>query len=492
MNQQILLQKIAHRGAERIAVRGPNEGWFNQSIRRIAGATWSATLKTWHVPYTKEAFHMAQSVFPEADLITQDGKLVATNAGFQKETSPESQSLPDQKVGVPEKTILPSGTKEKDLSEKNVVIRAEKKQIFVQMPMDPKDIGFLKKLKYAYWNAKKQCWIVPLYGKNLENIKIWFGNRIKDLHLEQAIKEQVITRTEGKRPPGIMNPDNEAAWEAAKDLLILKGYSPSTRRTYLSELHRFFSDLKLEKAVDFPRERVAKYLVWCSEKLGLKENTIHSRMNALKFYYEQVLGKEKMFFEIPRPKKPKQLPKVISEEKILKTILSVKNLKHRTLLLFSYSCGFRVAEAVDVCIKNIDEDRFQVFIAGGKGKKDRVVPLAQSILPFLKTYKEVYKPRKWLFENQKKNGPYSARSAQDVFKKIAKVLELPDTMSFHSLRHSYATHMLENGIDISIIQKLLGHNDIRTTLRYTHVSNRHMSQIENPLDALFRKKGKKE
>jgi site-specific recombinase XerD len=229
------------------------------------------------------------------------------------------------------------------------------------------------------------------------------------------------------------------------------------------------------------------YLAWCSEAKKISENTIHSRMNAMKFLYEQVLKREKLFLEIPRPQKPQQLPKVISEEKILRGILTVENLKHRTLLLLAYSCGLRVSEVVSIQVKSIDEDRMQVFIQRAKGKKDRVVPLAKSLIPVLKTYKEAYKPTVWLFENQEKNGPYSSRSAQQVFKDAANMLQLPPYISFHSLRHSLATHLLENGIDISLIQKLLGHHDIRTTLRYTHVADKQVKGIENPLDAIMRK-----
>jgi site-specific recombinase XerD len=124
-----------------------------------------------------------------------------------------------------------------------------------------------------------------------------------------------------------------------------------------------------------------------------------------------------------------------------------------------------------------------------KRKKDRVVPLAQSLLPLLDEYLSEYKPSSWLFEDQHKQTHYSPRSAQIVFKQAYANLGIPTGLSFHSLRHSYATHLLENGIDISYIQQLLGHNDIKTTLRYTHVSNKTLNKIENPLDAILRKKG---
>jgi len=209
----------------------------------------------------------------------------------------------------------------------------------------------------------------------------------------------------------------------------------------------------------------------------------------VKFYYEQVLGRDKFFWEIPRPKRPLLLPKVISEEKILEGLLGVKNLKHRTILLLAYSAGLRVSEAVSIKITNVNSDRMQIFVEDAKGKKDRMVTLSSTILVLLRAYYKIYKPKEWLFEGQHKEEHYCTRSAQKIFKDAYKRMNLPAKCSFHSLRHSFATHLLENGTDIVYIQKLLGHNDIKTTLRYTHVTNRDASKVESPLDKIMRKKG---
>ncbi len=210
-------------------------------------------------------------------------------------------------------------------------------------------------------------------------------------------------------------------------------------------------------------------------------------MNALKFYYEQVLYKEKFFWEIPRPKKPYILPKVISEQKILKGLQSIDNLKHKAILFTAYSAGLRVSEVVRIKIADIDSDRMQIRIEAAKGKKDRMVTLAEATLAVLRVYYEQYKPKKYLFEGQNGEEHYSPRSAQQVFNQQFGRIGLPKYFSFHSLRHSYATHLLENGTDIKYIQELLGHNDIKTTLRYTHVSKKAIEKIESPLDKILRK-----
>lgn len=362
----------------------------------------------------------------------------------------------------------------------------------------------------AVWSQTHKCWHVPMEKSYYEKIiKVLqpvanitrnkldeYIAALKKDAVKAETQKETIREKPGKAPttsvPAVitLSMENEAALNSAKQALILKGYSTSTQRTYLNELHAFFALLGKTAAQTLNTQRLKDYLSYCHTQLGLSENTIHSRMNAMKFYYEQVLGKEKLFWEIPRPKKPIQLPKVISEQKIFQGLLAINNLKHKTILLLAYSAGLRVSEAVRTKLTDINRDRMQLFISKSKGKKDRVVPLAQAMLPILDAYITAFNPTEWLFENQEKNNHYSARSAQIVFKQAYASLDLPPNLSFHSLRHSYATHMLENGTSIAYIQELLGHNDIKTTLRYTHVSKKELGKIENPLDALLRRQAK--
>ncbi len=167
--------------------------------------------------------------------------------------------------------------------------------------------------------------------------------------------------------------------------------------------------------------------------------------------------------------------------------MRVENLKHKAILVTAYSAGLRVSEVVNLRVTDVNSDRMQLFIERAKGKKDRMVPLAQITLLVLRAYVKEYKPKHWLFEGQFSGEPYSIRSAQIIFKEAYQQFNIPKNVGFHSLRHSYATHLLENGTDLRYIQNLLGHNDIKTTLRYTHVSNDKLVKIESPLDKIMRK-----
>lgn len=263
----------------------------------------------------------------------------------------------------------------------------------------------------------------------------------------------------------------------------LKGYSANTLKTYRNEFGIYLNFLKEIPAQSCTVEDIRNYIFYCINELQLSEATIHSRINAIKFYYEQVLRRERFLLEIPRPKKPLQLPKVIAPKDIKKLFETIANLKHNTMLKLCYGLGLRVSEIVHLKITDIDSKAMQVFIERAKGKKDRYVNLPESILPQLRAYFIEYKPKVYLFEGQY-GGQYSSRSAQQVFKNALLKAKINKTVGIHSLRHSFATHLLEQGTDIRFIQELLGHSDIRTTLIYTEVSDKSIRKIISPLDNL--------
>jgi len=229
-----------------------------------------------------------------------------------------------------------------------------------------------------------------------------------------------------------------------------------------------------------------RYMQYAMEKEGISENTAHSRLNALKFYFEQVLRRDKFFWEIPRPKKRFLLPTVFSQDEVAAIINNVQNRKHKTMLMLAYSAGLRVSEVVSLKTYDIDSKRMTIFISQAKGKKDRIVALSPVLLVMLREYALEYKPdsKGFLFEGSVKGLAYSTRSLQEVIQCAKKKAGIMKPGSIHSLRHSFATHLIERGTDVTMIQKLLGHNDIKTTLRYLHSSNKDLLRIISPLDDL--------
>lgn len=314
------------------------------------------------------------------------------------------------------------------------------------------------------WSATKKAWYLP----DLTSVR-----RALDLPVKSAIEGKVIK----------IDPVNQAAYRAMHQQLKLKKYSPSTIRVYLGEFNHLLSLLK-----DFPvhkmtPKRLKDYFLYCVEKEKMAERKLNGKINAIKFYFEQVLNRPKMFFDIPRPKKPQTLPKALSKKEVKRIFSVTTNIKHLLALQLAYGMGLRVSETVNIKVRDIDSERMVVHIRGAKGKKDRYVPLPESLLELLRRYYLEYRPEDYLLEGQY-GGQYSKVSVQHIFKTAMRKARIYKTIGIHGLRHSYATHLLESGADMRFIQELLGHNSIKTTQIYTKVTPRSLSKIVSPLDTL--------
>jgi len=290
-------------------------------------------------------------------------------------------------------------------------------------------------------------------------------------------------------PAWQLSEKNLTALENFIELLKLKAYSESTVRTYRNEFLQLLKLLKQKPVSELTADDLKRYMVYAMEKEGINENTAHSRLNALKFYYEQVLRKEKFFWEIPRPKKPLLLPKVLAEDELGNLFKALTNIKHKAMLFSAYSAGLRVSEIAVLEIKHIDSERMQIFISQAKGKKDRYVTLSPVLLDILRAYIKIYKPKPvtYLFESERTGTAYPTRTIQRIFQLAKEKAGIKKEVGIHSLRHSFATHLLEKGTDIKYIKEILGHFDIRTTERYLHVSKKELVNIISPLDDLWRK-----
>lgn len=336
--------------------------------------------------------------------------------------------------------------------------------IWIKFPNDFTLVKMLKSVTKAHWSNTQKSWYVADTPFNRD----LFGLDRKMVGKEVLLK---------------IHPCNLVAFQKYHNHLILKGFSQNTMRVYALEFAQLLYILKSFPVEELSKEKLQSYFLYCHKDLNLSENQIHSRMNAVKFYFEKVLHQDKIFFDIPRPKKPMLLPKALNTSEIKKLFEVTQNPKHKLILQLCYGMGLRVSEIVKLKIEHIDSKTMKVLISRGKGKKDRYVNLPLTILADLRIYYRAYLPKIFLFEGQA-GGPYSIRSAQSVFKNAMNKAGIKKTVGIHSLRHSYATHLLEFGTDISLIQKLMGHNDIKTTLNYTHVTDRTVSSVSSPLDRL--------
>lgn len=229
---------------------------------------------------------------------------------------------------------------------------------------------------------------------------------------------------------------------------------------------------------------VKEYLLSMIEEDKLTNSYVNQAISALKFLVQKVFKVAGLFNDIPRQKKIRRLPNVLSQEEVARIIEVINNKKHKAIMTLVYSAGLRVSEVVKLKVSDLDFERELLRIDQGKGRKDRYTLFARKAMVLVKEYIEDGKPDYWLFPGANKDRHLSARSVQKVFKRACSKAGIKKDVSVHTLRHSFATHLLENGTDIRYIQELLGHKSTQTTEIYTHVTRKDVRRIVSPLDQM--------
>lgn len=262
-----------------------------------------------------------------------------------------------------------------------------------------------------------------------------------------------------------------------------RNYSPKTQKVYISHVARFARHFGRSPEQLGP-EDIRGYLLHLVQAKKVSWSFFNQHVNALRFLYRITLGREWMLPHIPFPRQEKRIPVVLSLEEVTRFLQAVSNLKHRAVLMTTYAAGLRVSEVVGLRLEDIDSARMIINVRQGKGRKDRVVMLSPVLLDLLRLYWRAFRPRHWLFPGEKPEHPLSQRSVQRVVQCARKAAGLQKHVTTHTLRHSFATHLLEAGTDLRLIQTLLGHTNPRTTALYTHISRARLEATKSPLDGL--------
>jgi site-specific recombinase XerD len=265
------------------------------------------------------------------------------------------------------------------------------------------------------------------------------------------------------------------------ELLERKRYSYHTIKTYRIYFKQFAEHFRGRDLQEIDTSEINAYILSLIKAKNISSSQQNQRVNAIKFYYEKVLGHKKRYYHLNRPRKETKLPAVLSAKEVKAIINSCTNIKHKCILMTLYSGGLRRSELINLRIQDIDSKRKLIRITNAKGNKDRYTLLSSTLLISLRRYYLEYRPHYWLFEGVKKS-QYSATSIEKIFKKALRKAGVNKHATPHTLRHSFATHLLEQGTSIRYIQELLGHSSIHTTQIYTHVASKKLSEIHNPLD----------
>jgi integrase/recombinase XerD len=272
--------------------------------------------------------------------------------------------------------------------------------------------------------------------------------------------------------------------EEYKRWLRSRRYSDNTVKVYTDALLSFLKFYWSKPVAAINNDDIIRFnneFILANKLSASYQNQI---VNAIKLFFGKIENSKMDVELVHRPKRPKQLPNVLSKEEVKMILEAPRNIKHRTMLALIYSCGLRRSELLNLKPTDIDSKRNLIIVRAAKGKKDRIVPLSDKILPMLRDYYKTFKPKTWLFEGQFANEQYSEKSLAKVLDLAVEKANIKKPVTPHWLRHSYATHLLEAGTDLRYIQEILGHKSSKTTEIYTHVSAKSIQKIKSPFDDL--------
>ncbi|MBC7488478.1 MAG: site-specific integrase [Cytophagaceae bacterium] len=523
---------VQHRGEKRIKITFPFDQHLSDRIKSIEGSRWSKTHRAWLLPYDKMAYTKLLEIFPS---LIKAPAAVAQGTSSQHEFAPSPLLIPKDDcchvwhqgrrmfVYIRKKEesvsflkvlpyvifskqycawVLPYHVKTTQLLQSffrdklvirnsppahepklNVrmkhhemhILQTAGGELHVQLRYTKEHIQFLHTLPYLRWHKKKQCWVLPHSEVILRDLQTHF----KEHHF-QITYEQEIAKV---KPSISFTPKFRECPSSYREKLTIKRYSPSTMKTYMNCFKEFINHYSTVELLDISEDQIKQYMLYLVEDKKVSSSYQNQMINAIKFYYEQVLGKERKFYYIDRPFKEQKLPSVLNVEEVKRIISQIENLKHKCMILMLYSAGLRISELIHLKIADIDSKRMLIHVKSAKGQKDRMTLLSEKVLVYLRDYFLMYKPREYLFEGQM-GGAYAARSVQEIFQKACVKASIKKKASLHTLRHSFATHLLENGTDLRYIQVLLGHSSSKTTEIYTHITRKGMEHIKSPLDSL--------
>lgn len=392
-----------------------------------------------------------------------------------------------------------------------ITVRIDEKDsslLAVSFPEDPIGNDFIRDIPGRRWSYSRRCWLVPNTRETVVQVGKLFGKAycrfdeaIVRLYKPSAITAEVEQATNPAWPPSnrriagtrrlpfryvprLGEFDQHPAIVSLCNTLRIQNYSYKTLKNYkqaISALIRYRDSKSID---ELTKPQYQKYLLFLVDKKRLSSSTINVHINAWKFYCEKVLQRDKEFYDIEYPRQPAKLPTVYSITEVKAILKATTSLKYRTLFMLVYATGLRLHEVTHLRLTDLDQNRRLINVRAGKGKKDRVVMLSDKLEVAINEYLTRYRPAIYLFEEGENGEPIAHRAIQQVYSDTVRFAGITKQGGIHTLRHSFATHLLESGTDIRYIQQLLGHESILTTMRYTHVTADKISTLKSPLDSL--------
>jgi len=345
----------------------------------------------------------------------------------------------------------------------------------------------LRQYGKPFFNSDTKEWYLPASRINIDSLADYFDRQNIPVKLRKHTRPKGTLKLMKERGLEIRSrelmQDSISAVDLLESYLNEQRYSEHTIKTYKSQLEYFFKYFSSKPPIKIDDLDIRDFMENHVIALNYSASYQNQIITAIKTYYSLIPGASVHINEIKRPRRSKPLPQVFSKDEVSRILNATRNLKHRLILWIVYSCGLRRGEVINIRLSDLNRERGVLHIRQGKGNVDRVVPVSDKVWQKIDEYKAAYYPDLYLFEGQG-GGKYTASSVYNVFKGALRRAGIDKEVGIHSLRHSYATHLHESGLDIRYIQELLGHQSSKTTEIYTHVSRRHLINIKSPIDDL--------
>lgn len=513
MKKKIFLKRILHRDKWRILISFKYDAVITGLLKQIKGIVYSNTYKGWYVDDNQQNLDEIYRLLKEEADIDNSALLKDTSIRTEPDEGRRSEikkpvyqkyssdfnpltapvKSPIRPIVIDDDEIIPA-TK----AIRNVVER--KRYNPVELRINEQDgrlairfTGYYDKEwineirsfgRYTYDESNKE-FLMPWSVMTGDSLSDYFASRGVEVNIIKTAPSLIMKSA--RRELGDEIRKRELGEKANAGLDIMRRYldevrySDRTNESYLALLELFFKYFNDRNPEDIPMEEVSGFVYDFIITNGYSASYQNQMISAIKTYY-RITGRTRIDLEIiERPRRSRALPKVFSKEEVKKILNATRNNKHKLLLWMIYSCGLRRSEVTNIRLNDLDRDRGVVHIREGKGRVDRIVPVSAKVWDKLNEYIDGYKPVKYLFEGQS-GGRYSVESVYRVFKSALNSAGIKKDVGVHSLRHSYATHLHESGLDIRYIQELLGHRSTRTTEIYTHVSRRNLIQVRSPIE----------
>jgi integrase/recombinase XerD len=442
----IFIERIIIERNDRIRLRFKFDPDLAKKIKKLPDVKWDKDRRCWHIPdmdhhstYLRKSFNSKYRIYYHND------------AKFQ--TTSNNNLIHYQEMPAEDR-------------------------IYVKFAYKVEIIDLLKTLNGPYWHAGIKLWSINGGKRNL-----WIFINTMLAKGFKPLAGNVYCIKSGLMKPDAYKFNNQVLPQKLINFMVLKNYSQRTIRIYSDHIRQFLESWKDNDVKDLSAEDISSFVHTTLTETNYSRSYQNQMINAIKLYYRVMQNRNFDRLDLPRPKKEKKLPIIFSRDEIISIIRSTINLKHKTVITLIYATGIRLGEVVNILVRDIDFQRKLIHIRAGKGKKDRIVPLPEILVKQLRVYLDQYIPNEYLFGGWK-NQQYSTRSVQKVLKQALVRAGIQKNASVHSLRHTFATHALEDGIDIRLIQEILGHSNIKTTEIYTHISNATILSITSPIDKL--------